>query len=317
MPQTKRNSLVALALAAALPSAALSEDRLRVYSYASQVNDVDAVNSHWFETSDGVVLIDAQRLLPEAERALEHLRATTDQPVVAIVVSHAHTDHYGGLPVWLDAYPDAEVITDVTTLNSIRQDGRGFIAMRSTRHGERFPTQQALDAAVAGARVISEGDTVTFGDHTLSFSVLGASEAESTVVTEILGEDTAFIGDLINIGSPAVPFESLDTWLTQLDGFEARFDGDDHLHIGHGPSPVTVGDVPEQRRYLETLRAHVATALDGDGIVTGQEADEIVFALEAAWPFYDGVAGNTRQEVQRFSVGRVTEQLGGSFVPDA
>lgn len=299
-----------LLAATTLAAPALASD-LRVFSYASQVNDVDAVNSHWFETGAGTVLIDAQRLLPEAERALQHLRATTDEPVVAIVVSHAHTDHYGGLPVWLDAFPEAQVITDSTTLGSILEDGRGFIAARGELHGERFATQVMLTQAVADARVIEAGEEVAIGDATLAFDVLGPSEAESTVVTEVVGRGTAFVGDLINIGIPAVPFEDLDAWLDQLDGFEARFEEGDRLHIGHGPSPASVADVPEQRRYLTTLRGLVAGALEGDGVLDAAETDAIVFALEAGWPFHEGVAGQTRREVGAFSAGRVAGQLGG------
>ncbi|MBE9048121.1 MBL fold metallo-hydrolase [Pleurocapsales cyanobacterium LEGE 10410] len=125
----------------------VASEPLKVWSYASQVNDVDAVNSHWFETSEGVVAIDAQRLLPEAERALEHLRRTIDAPVTAMVITHAHTDHYGGLPVWKTAFPHARIFTDETTLQSIRTDGRGFIAARKERHGDRFANHDDLKAA--------------------------------------------------------------------------------------------------------------------------------------------------------------------------
>ncbi|MEO1680420.1 MAG: MBL fold metallo-hydrolase [Pseudomonadota bacterium] len=300
----------AIALTLVLPADAAADTPLEVHSYASQVRDVDSVNSHWFETEDGVVLIDAQRLLPAAERALAHLRATTSKPVTAIVVSHAHTDHYGGLPVWLEAFPDATVYTDATTLGSIREDGRGFIAARTERHGDAFATQESLDAAVADAVVLAPGDRLKIGEHTLAIDVFGPSEAESTVIVSIEDQDITFIGDLINVGAPAVPFEDIDAWLAQLDAIEARF-GDDILHIGHGPSPAGIDALVEQRRFLTALRAKVADALANDGAVDPVEVDAIVFALEAEWPFLQGVAGNTRREILAFAATRVAGQLGG------
>ena len=281
-----------------------------VFTYASQVNDVDAVNSHWFETDAGVVLIDGQRLLSEAERALAHLRASTDRDVTAIVVTHAHTDHYGGLPVWVEAFPDATIYTDETTLVSIRTDAKGFIAARMKRHGDRFATQESLTAAVEKAVVVTDGETITIGQTPIRFEIFAASEAESTVMAALPEQNIVFIGDLINSGVPAIPFESLETWLDQLDEIEATF-GDATLYQGHGPAPVGMADLADQRRFLLRLQELVADAAE-DGELSGAEREEIVFMLEAEWPFYSGVGGNTRQEMLAFDADTVAEQMGAT-----
>ncbi len=288
-----------------------SKSDFKVYSYASQVNDVDSVNSHWFETQEGIVLIDAQRLLPEAERALAHLKASTDKPVTTIIITHAHTDHYGGLPVWKTAFPKAQVYTDKITLASIRNDERGFIDMRRERHGERFATHETLTESVAEAKTVADGDQVDVGDDTLLFTVVGPSEAESTVMVTVEDKNTGFIGDLINEGAPAVPFENLDNWFSQLDLISEQFDSDDQLYQGHGPAPVAVADVEEQRRFLQTLKNEVVAAFERDEVLTAAEVEQIVFNLEAGWPFYQGVAGNTRQQVLGFAAQQVARQLGG------
>ncbi|MEM7488067.1 MAG: MBL fold metallo-hydrolase [Pseudomonadota bacterium] len=297
-----------LGATALLMSTAGLAQALEVHSYASQVNDVDSANSHWFETEDGVVLIDAQRLLPEAARLVRHIRATSDRDVAMIVVTHAHTDHYGGLPVLRDAFPDARIVTDETTARSIREDERGFIAMRNERHGDRFAPQAALTEAMRDAEIVADGETIEIGGETLTFTVLGPSEAESTLMVTVEAADTAFIGDLINVGAPAVPFESLANWLDHLDVIETSFDPDDRLYQGHGPAPVDVAAVAEQRRFLRTMDDLVRAAM-ADCTLTPAEEDEIVFRLERGWPFYQGVAGNTRQEVLGFAARRVADQI--------
>ena len=283
------------------------EATMQVWSYASQVNDVDAVNSHWFETDGGTVLIDAQRILPEAERALEHLRATTSAPVVAIVVTHAHTDHYGGLPVWRDAFPDAALYVHPMTYDVIMGDTRGFADARRRRHGRDFPAFQRIVTAMEGAIAVEEGSEITVGSARLRFVPMGASEAEQTTMVDVMGENVTFIGDLVNVGAPAVPFDSLANWLDQLDRIEAEF-ADRALYQGHGRAPLQDGDLADQRRFLLRLRDLTRDAAT-NGPIVPDARDAAVFALEREWPFYQGVAGDTRRQILAFAIDRVAKEM--------
>lgn len=70
----------------------------RVVDRLYQVRNSDIADVTFVEGDDGVVVIDCSSSVEAARQALDLLRAhVTDKPVVAVIYTHTHIDHYGGV----------------------------------------------------------------------------------------------------------------------------------------------------------------------------------------------------------------------------
>lgn len=304
------------AAAPAAAQASAAPNRPAVRTYASEPALVDSVNTHWIEIERGVVVVDAQRVLPEAERALRHIRAAAaGKPILGIFVTHPHTDHYGGLGVLKAAAPDAPIFAAAETIRSMAEDTKGFNAARRRRHGEIFPTQEAISANLPN-RTLRDGDVVELGGLRIEIAEKRENEAEVTTLLHLPAQRLLFVGDLVNDGFVPVPFESLDRWLTQLDEIERGFPDARTVYMGHGVPGPTAPRIAAQRAYLVAIRDLVREAVARDGELSAAAAESITFELEARFPHWHGVGGNTRQEVLRQVEVAVARQH-GARVADA
>ncbi|MEM9840693.1 MAG: MBL fold metallo-hydrolase [Pseudomonadota bacterium] len=287
-------------------SAQTNATTFTVQSYASDPKDVDAVNTHWFETSEGIVVIDCQRLLPEAKHVLG-LVQRLGRPIAAIVITHAHSDHYGGLPVFRSAAPDAPVYAVETTLRTIRDDTHGFTAARRRRHGDRFPTPETV-AANAPTHVVSHGDRLEIGGIAMDVIVLSAGEADATAMLHLPEHGVIFPGDFVQNTKIPVPFHSLETWLAQLAAVDAALSGDTLAYQGHGvPAPLGA-QIGEMRVYLELARDLVRDGLGEADVLSDHDASAIAEALVERFPFHVAGGGATRDRALAGVIARIAAQ---------
>src|SRR3979490_1957015 len=66
------------------------------------------VNTQMIEGPNAVVIFDGQLLLPYADEVASYVRML-GKPVDRIILSPAHTDHWSGLQVLTERFPDARV----------------------------------------------------------------------------------------------------------------------------------------------------------------------------------------------------------------
>lgn len=157
----------------------------------------------------------------DGQLVVSYLEQQGVQELSAVICTHAHEDHVGGLPSVLSVYPTAAVYAPTRTYSSNIFDDFLY-----------YTDQQRLEVTIP-----APGDTLTVGDALLT--VLGpvqsyAETNDTSIVIRLDYGDTSFLftGDM----EVAAENDMLDYWSGNSDIFHV-----DVLKVGHHGSDTSTG----------------------------------------------------------------------------
>jgi glyoxylase-like metal-dependent hydrolase (beta-lactamase superfamily II) len=231
------------------------------------------VNSYLVETTDGVVLVDANLLLSDV-RALAARIAALHKPLLGVFVTHAHPDHFNGLPVL--AGDEVPVYAAADVADTIAQIADAKRAQWQPVYGNEWPDRHRVPD-----RRLSTGDVVELGGLRFAVHVVGA--AESHADSYLILDDRAFIGDLAFHGiHPYTADGHTGGWLAALDRLTSALDGAT-LYPGHG-APGGIGMLADQRRYLMMYRETVGRLAAGSPTLTDPQREQLTAMMTRFLP---------------------------------
>lgn len=157
----------------------------------------------------------------DGQLVVSYLEQQGVQELSAVICTHAHEDHVGGLPSVLSVYPTAAVYAPTRTYSSNIFDDFLY-----------YTDQQRLEVTIP-----APSDTLTVGDAVLT--VLGpvqsyAETNDTSIVVRLDYGDTSFLftGDM----EVAAENDMLDYWSGNSDIFHV-----DVLKVGHHGSDTSTG----------------------------------------------------------------------------
>jgi len=224
-------------------------------------NGGNIVNIGFIVSDDGVLVIDTgpSRLYGEQLRAL--IEQTTDQPIVRVINSHHHPDHFFGN----QAFADLPIAALPETIAAMQAEAGGFADN----------LYRIVGNAMFGTEVIMPTQTLAPGEISLGqrrielLALSGHTAADLVVLDHSSG--VLFASDMVYYQRAATtPHADPAQWLQSLDRLEGlQFD---ILVPGHGPVSDAAA-IAQTRDYLQWLTAHLAAAA-----ARGADMAELVFS---------------------------------------
>lgn len=244
----------------------------RIHTYTAAEAGL-LVNSYLVETTDAVVLVDANLLISDI-RALAARIAALHKPLLGVFVTHAHPDHFNGLP--LLAGDEVPVYAAADVADTIARIADAKRAQWQPVYGDEWPDRHRVPD-----QRLSTGDVVELGGLRFTMHAVGA--AESHADSYLMLDDRAFIGDLAFHGThPYTADGHTGSWLAALDTLTEALDGAT-LYPGHG-APGDVGMLADQRRYLMMYRETVGRLAAGAPTLTDAQREQLTAVMTRFLP---------------------------------
>ncbi|QZI68533.1 quinoprotein relay system zinc metallohydrolase 1 [Pseudomonas protegens] len=227
----------------------------------AKANGGNIVNTGFIVTDSGVVVIDSGPSKRYGEALRRAIAATTDKPVIQLLLTHHHPDHVLGN----QAFGDVPIGALTGTADLLRQQGDAMAENLYRLVGDWMRgTEVVLPTQVLEPGVLEVG-----GHRLRLLSLSGHTGADLAILDENTG--VLFTGDLVfyerALTTPNSP--GLGVWLKDLDTLQAL--PWTLIVPGHGPLANDAAPFAQMRDYLSWL-----DGLMRDGAARGDDMAEMI-----------------------------------------
>jgi glyoxylase-like metal-dependent hydrolase (beta-lactamase superfamily II) len=257
-----------------------AEHQVTVHRFAASLFPV---NAYLVETSTGIVVVDATLGVSDG-RALRARVAALKKPLAAVVITHSHPDHYGGVAPLLGG-TNVPIYAVAGVDEVIRRDDAAKEQILRPMFGDEWAAVRTFPN-----RIVRGGERIEIGDAVFAVTDLGPGESphDSVWRLESEGAPQAFVGDLVYSHMHAFLADGFfDHWLSNLERAKRQLPADTTLFMGHG-QPVAGLDILQwQSNYIQRFVDVLRAAVERDGLQSDALAAAVTAAMKEFLPSDD------------------------------
>ena len=248
---------------------------------AGRILDVDVfkggfatVNSFIFSNGKSLVVMDVQRKTYEARKLVDAIKAK-GLPVTHILITHGHTDHFTGMPLLRDEFPEAKI---VVANKEIKRDIKAYaiymntggdtdaepaleppLRPKSAENPDGFDYENYIDVLPANTLTMDGGGTL---ELTTDYK-----PAEADHIATVYSEDlnALFLSDfgynqVHHWMGDDISWQDIANWREELVNIKTRYaDRNPTVYPGHGdPGDMSLFD--EMIQYIDDYTRIVSNA---------------------------------------------------------
>jgi glyoxylase-like metal-dependent hydrolase (beta-lactamase superfamily II) len=231
-----------------------------------------AVNSTLVYGDKDAILIDAQFRLSDAHRLVAMI-LESKKNLTTVYVTHPHPDHYFGLVVIRQAFPNAKFVALPRVVEGIKASCQNRVNAWKPQYGDNIPSNPIIPDALDGNTLTLEGETLqVFGP------LQGDSAGDNSFVwipsiKAIVGGDTLFSGAHF-VFAPMTAAQKKD-WAATVDQ-EAVFKPEIVIP-GH-----QIAGAPNDASVLDFMKKYMKDSDEAQA--SSKTADEFKSKMKALYP---------------------------------
>ncbi len=246
-------------------------------------------NPGFVVTSEGVVVIDTGSSVQIGEMVLRQIKTVTDKPVVMVINTHYHGDHFLGNHAFVSAYPDVPIYAHPAAIEKIKSDGGDFWYGFMQRNSNNAITGTVVTLP---NKTFKGGETIKVGDKTLKIHQFGVAHTESDLIIEVVEDKVAFMGDT---AMRRVANMADGSFVGTIDAMKkAQALNCDHYIVGHGVHD-NVKVCQDMQAFCEAIynnaEEYYEEGLSDFEMKPKIMADPFMKNVASQWPGYDKTLG--------------------------